>query len=164
MPRPVKCRKIGFLPDSLSFKPAGIPGRELEEITLTLDEMEAVRLADREGLYQEEAAKHMNISRQTFGNILLSAHQKIAEFLIDGKMLTIEGGNITMEKRHFSCDDCQHTWSLNFGSGRPSQCPQCQSMDIHREKSGHKEETEKNHAHGQRKRHCRKTGKKAVNP
>jgi len=66
----------------------------LEEVNLTLDELEAVRLADLEELYQEDAAKKMNISRQTFGNIINSAHKKIADVLLNAKALKIEGGTI----------------------------------------------------------------------
>jgi len=94
MPRPQKCRRIAFQPGVVYFKPAGIPVRELEEISLTLDEMEAVRLADLEGLYQEDAAVRMNVSRQTFANILGSARRKIAETITQGKALKIGGGNI----------------------------------------------------------------------
>jgi len=64
----------------------------LEEVNLALDELEAVRLADLEGLYQEDAAKKMNISRQTFGNVINSAHKKIADVLLNSKALKIEGG------------------------------------------------------------------------
>jgi predicted DNA-binding protein (UPF0251 family) len=64
----------------------------LEEVNLALDELEAVRLADLEGLYQENAAKKMNISRQTFGNIIERAHRKIADVLLNAKALKIEGG------------------------------------------------------------------------
>ena len=98
MPRPMKCRRIAFQPGVIYFKPAGIPVRELEEITITLDEMEAVRLADLDGLYQEEAALRMNVSRQTFANILGSAHRRIAEALVKGKALRIEGGNIDIRQ------------------------------------------------------------------
>jgi predicted DNA-binding protein (UPF0251 family) len=70
----------------------------LEEINLTLDELESVRLADLEGLYQEDAAKKMNISRQTFGNIVDSAHKKIADALLNGKALKIEGGVVERVK------------------------------------------------------------------
>jgi len=66
----------------------------LEEVNLTLDELEAIRLADLEGLYQEDAAKKMGISRQTFGNIINSAHKKIADVLLNAKALKIEGGTI----------------------------------------------------------------------
>jgi len=64
----------------------------LEEVNLALDELEAMRLADWEGLYQENAAKKMGISRQTFGNIINSAHKKIADVLLHAKALKIEGG------------------------------------------------------------------------
>jgi predicted DNA-binding protein (UPF0251 family) len=66
----------------------------LEEVNLTLDELEAVRLADLEGLYQEDAARKMDISRQTFGNIINSAHKKIADVLLNAKALKIEGGMV----------------------------------------------------------------------
>jgi len=80
------------------FKPRGIPLSALEEVVLGLDEMEAVRLADGEGLYQEQAAEKMGISRQTFGRIIESAHKKIAEALVAGKALRIEGGEIMFQQ------------------------------------------------------------------
>ncbi len=94
MSRPFLCRKIGCNPDSNYFKPRGIPLGSLEEVNLTLDELEAIRLADYKGLYQEAAAKKMNISRQTFGNIVNAAHKKIADVLLHGKALKIEGGKV----------------------------------------------------------------------
>jgi predicted DNA-binding protein (UPF0251 family) len=66
----------------------------LQQVALTVDELEAIRLADLEGLYQEEAAQRMNISRQTFGRILEAAHRKVADALVNGKALSIEGGPI----------------------------------------------------------------------
>lgn len=99
MPRP-KCRRhICGTPDKNHFKPRGIPAFDLDEVLLALDEFEAVRLADYERLYQEEAAAQMNISRQTFGRILESAHRKIADVLIHGKALKIESGEAAAEKR-----------------------------------------------------------------
>ena len=92
MGRPCRCRRIRCSPDKNYFKPRGIPVDMLEEINLTLDELEAIRLADFEGLYQEDAAAKMDISRQTFGNIINSAHGKIADVLLNGKALKIEGG------------------------------------------------------------------------
>jgi predicted DNA-binding protein (UPF0251 family) len=107
--------------------------RALEEINLTLDEYEAIRLADLEGLYQEQAAKRMGVSRQTFGNIINSARRKIADSLVNGKAVRIAGGMYEIEdKRSFHCDRCAHEWELDFGTGRPEQCPQCESGDIHR--------------------------------
>jgi predicted DNA-binding protein (UPF0251 family) len=94
MPRPCRCRRIRCNPDTNYFKPRGIPLDMLEEVNLALDELEAVRLADLEGLYQEDAAKKMNISRQTFGNIIDRAHKKIADVLLNAKALKIEGGKV----------------------------------------------------------------------
>lgn len=94
MPRPFKCRRVRCRPDANCFKPQGIPTDSLEEVRMTLDELEAVRLADLEGLYQEDASKRMNVSRQTFGNIIGVAHKKIADAIVNGKALKIEGGMI----------------------------------------------------------------------
>lgn len=132
MPRPVKCRKIGYKPDTTFFKPAGIPVRELEIITLSLDELEAIRLADLENYYQEDAAQKMSVSRQTFGNIINSARNKIADILINGKALKIEGGIIEMSDRKFICNDCKFEWSFPYGTGHPDKCPKCQSTNIYR--------------------------------
>jgi hypothetical protein len=84
------------MPRCKVFKPAGVPACSLEEVILAVDELEAIRLADLQGLYQEQAAKQMNISRQTFGRIIESAHRKVAETLVEGKALRIEGGEIEM--------------------------------------------------------------------
>jgi uncharacterized protein len=110
------------------FKPAGVPALLLEEIVLSLDEFEAIRLADLEGLYHEQAAERMNISRQTFGRIVEEARGKIARVLVEGLALRIEGGEIEMaEQRTFRCQQCGHTWSVPFGTGRPDDCPACES-------------------------------------
>ena len=94
MSRPCRCRRIRCKPDTNYFKPRGIPVDSLEEVNLTLDELEALCLADWEGLYQEDAAKKMDISRQTFGNIINSAHKKVADVLLNAKALKIEGGKV----------------------------------------------------------------------
>ena len=132
MARPVRCRKVFCSPDSNYFKPKGIPIKLLEEVNLTMDEFEAIRLADLEGKYQEDAAKKMNISRQTFGNIITSAHKKLADTLVNTKALKIEGGVVKMMERCFVCYDCKNEWTLPYGSGRPSECPKCKSLNIHR--------------------------------
>jgi len=100
MARPLKCRFITQEPQIDYFKPRGIPLTELEEVTLTLDELEAVRLADLNGAYQEQAARQMQVSRATFGNILSRAHRKIAAALVNGKAIRIEGGVYNMRKRN----------------------------------------------------------------
>jgi predicted DNA-binding protein (UPF0251 family) len=94
----------------MSFKPCGIQKKIVETVSLNLDELEAMRLADYDGLYQEQAAEKMKISRQTFGNIIMSAHKKIADFLINSKMLSVEGGKVEIDACRFSCLACKHTW------------------------------------------------------
>jgi len=92
MARPVKPRWIGFDPPSAFFLPQPLPVRPVGLTVLTIDELEAVRLADHEGLDQEEAARRMNVSRPTFGRILAQARRKVAGALVQGRGFGIEGG------------------------------------------------------------------------
>lgn len=89
MARPPKQRCVACAPVSDFFKPRGVPLHALEEVALELDELEALRLADLNGLYQAEVAVQMGVSRQTVGNILARAHGKIADALLNGKALRI---------------------------------------------------------------------------
>ena len=89
MPRPKQCRRIRFDPRARYFKPQGVPLRFLDEVELSLEEMEAIRLKDVRGLEQTEAALKMNTSQSTFQRILASAHKKIAEALVEGKAIRI---------------------------------------------------------------------------
>ncbi len=137
MPRPKCCRRIAREPGCVHFKPAGIPARDLEVVILEIDELEAIRLADLGGLYHEKAAEQMNVSRQTFGRIISSARKKVAQALVEGMVLRIEGGEIEMtDKRKFTCLDCQHNWEVEFGTGRPLECPECKSSNFHRSDGG----------------------------
>jgi len=131
--RPRNCRRVGSMPESNYFKPRGIPLSMLEEVILAVDEFEAIRLADLENLYQEQAAEKMNVSRQTFGRIIDSAHKKVADALVKGKALKIEGGEFEMAAmRKFRCYDCQHSLELPYGTGKPENCPSCKSSNIRR--------------------------------
>ena len=94
MPRPKQCRRVCVSPNCTYFKPAGVPTRALDEVVVNVDELEALRLADVEGLYHEQAAEHMRVSRRTFGRIIDSARKKVAQALIRGMALRIEGGVI----------------------------------------------------------------------
>jgi len=97
---------------------------------LAFDELEALRLADLEGLYQEEAAARMQISRQTFGNIVKTARRKVADALVNGKAIHIEGGVCSVEKRDvLVCENCEHTWEGDEGNSR---CPKCKSGNLSR--------------------------------
>ena len=101
MPRPPKCRRVEFLPDATFFKPAGIPLRVLEEVCLSVEEAEAIRLKDLEGLEQEQGAERMLVSRPTFQRILSSARFKIANALLNGKAIRIGGGNFEIGAHQF---------------------------------------------------------------
>jgi len=96
MSRPRNCRQVNSIPENNYFKPRGIPLSMLEEVILTVDEFEAIRLADLDSLYQEQAAQRMKVSRPTFGRIIESAHKKVAVALVKGKALKIEGGEFEM--------------------------------------------------------------------
>lgn len=94
MVRPTKPRRVGCLAMGRAFKPVGRPARELESQTLALDELEALRLADLEGLYQEAAAERMGISRATFARILGRARAVVAAVLVHEQMLIIGDGPV----------------------------------------------------------------------
>jgi len=132
MPRPPKCRRVEYLPDVTYFKPAGIPLRALEEVRLSVEEAEAIRLKDLEGLEQEQGAERMNISRPTFQRVLASGRQKMADALLNGKAIRIEGGNFEMSWHRFRCLN-GHEWDVPFGEmagGPPELCPTCNSTSI----------------------------------
>ncbi len=122
MPRPRLCRRISFKPNVTYFKPAGIRMIGLEEIILTFDEFEAVRLKDLEGLEQEGAAKKMNISQPTFHRLVLGARRKIADAIVNGKAIRIEGGNYKMVQSRGA------GMGRGMGFGGPASlciCPKC---------------------------------------
>lgn len=98
MTRPKTLRRVDTIPTVKWFKPTGIKLADLEEVSLTFDEIEALRLADLESLYQEKVATRMGVSRQTVGRILVSARKKVAEALVYGKAIRLEGGQIHHRK------------------------------------------------------------------
>jgi len=132
MPRPCKIRCINGQPASVLYKPAGIPAANLQWIQLNLDEFESIRLIDHLGLEQEQTAEKMGVSRPTVTRIYASARKKIADVLVLGQALRIEGGVVEMAKRQFQCSDCNHQWPEAFGTGHPDRCPECQSTNLHR--------------------------------
>lgn len=93
MPRPPKCRLVEIPPQVTYFKPRGVPLSDLEEVRLTLEGFEALRLAELEGLDQDQAAVRMGVSRQTFGRVLSAARRALAQAVVKGKALRIEGGH-----------------------------------------------------------------------
>lgn len=137
MSRPCKCRRIMQSPRANAFKPGGVPGRNLQRVILQLDELEALRLADLDGLYQDAAAQRMGISRPTFGRLIEAARHKVADALLNGKMLVFQGGPITMaQKRKFKCNQCGNDFEAAFGTGRPETCPACGATAFCRSDAG----------------------------
>jgi predicted DNA-binding protein (UPF0251 family) len=134
MVRPKKNRLVSFDPKINYFKPRGIPVFDLEEVCLTIDEREAIRLADLLDMSHEDAGEHMGVSRATFGRIVQHARKIVADAIINGKAVRVEGGNYRMvgKNRIFRCRACSHEWEEQFGTGRPQKCSSCGSDDFHR--------------------------------
>jgi len=125
-------RRVDFIPQITYFKPAGVPLANLQEVCLSVEEAEAIRLKDLEGLEQEECAQRMNISRTTFSRVLGSARQKMADALLSGKAIKIEGGNFEMAVRRFRCVN-GHEWDVPFQTmvtAPPEFCPTCNTPSI----------------------------------
>lgn len=100
MPRGFKCRRVCSVPKNRMFTPQRPCG---EAVTLTVEELETIRLCDLEGLEQDEAAVSMNVSRGTFQRILYGARRKTADALCNGKEVEIGGGNYEVAKHPCEC-------------------------------------------------------------
>jgi len=132
MPRPQKIRRVNSIPGATHFKPAGIPLRVMDEVLVSIEEAEAVRLKDLKAMGQEECAENMNVSRPTFQRILISARQKIADALLNGKAIRIGGGNFEMAFRRYRCAN-GHEWNVPLevpAYRSPRYCPTCNSTSI----------------------------------
>ena len=90
MPRPKKPRHCGCKIKGSVFKPSGTPLYELQQIPLQRDELEVLKLCDRDGLVQKEAGSKMGISRGTVQRLLASARKKVAQALVEGQAVVIE--------------------------------------------------------------------------
>ena len=129
MARPIKCRRVEFFPENTYFMPFGKRKCEVEEITLKIEELEAMRLKDIEGLNQEECAERMQISRQTFQNIIDSARKKVTIALTEGNAIHISGGNYTLGSCQLKCLSCGKVYELNHEQDKHT-CPYCGSKEI----------------------------------
>ena len=130
MPRPPIERAVGAVPRVTLFKPAGVPGRELEQLPLAIDELEAIRLVDLEGLSHEQAAVAMGVSRQTVGRMLERGRAKVAEALVAGKAILIGGGQYRVEQRELCCASCGAVWTGDADATSPAACPSCGSPEV----------------------------------
>ncbi len=135
MARPTKWRRIENVPTIPYFIPSDKDITEVPENILKLEELEAIRLKDLEGFEQSECAEKMEVSRPTFQRILLSAREKIADSLVNGKVIHIEGGNFTRNICPVRCSDCGKEWMESYENMESIKngeysCPTCGSTKV----------------------------------
>jgi len=128
MSRPRKIRRVSKPPICSRFKPVGIPARLLDVVDLSVDEYEALRLADYKGLEHKDAAEKMGISRPTFTRLIEQARKKIASGIIEGKEISIGGGDFQFMHHMVRCRSCG-TLS-NYSQQVPIKCPECDEDDL----------------------------------
>ena len=126
MPRPKQNRKMEHPPLMQGFKPFGIPRKMLRSVTLLFEEYEAIRLLDYKGMTQEQAAVVMNVSRPTLTRIYEKARRTIAQALVEGMMIAIEGGTVQFDKEWYRCRRC---YKLFGGIEKHHQCNECDFPD-----------------------------------
>ena len=129
MSRPKNNRIVYEPPSYTEFKPAGVSIKSLEEIQLTLDEFEGIRLADLLGMSHEEAANEMGISRSTFSRLIVKSRNKIATFFFQGKSLVVTGGNIHFRQNIFKCANCGHIFRIDIRN-KMATCSECGSNNL----------------------------------
>ncbi len=131
MPRKKRWRRVFREPTVSVFKPAGVPAKELEEILLAVDEFEALRLADYEGMNQRDASEIMGVSQPTFHRILSSARHKVAKGLVEGQVIRIEGGRYILADGSgvLVCQDCGQEIDPKELE-KTETCPRCGSRHI----------------------------------
>lgn len=135
MARPTKWRRIENFPVIPYFIPSEKDIAEVPANILKLEELEAIRLKDLEGLEQSECAEKMEVSRPTFQRILLSAREKIADSLVNGKVIHIDGGNFTRNICPVICSDCGKEWMESYKNMEAIKngeytCPVCGSAKV----------------------------------
>lgn len=133
--RPTKWRKVEFIPNIQYFTPLDSEKEKIEENIILIEEVEAIRLKDLEKLEQEECAERMEVSRQTFQRILNTGREKIADSIINGKAIRIEGGNFTRNICPVRCLDCGKEWKESYENFEKIikgeyLCPDCQSKSV----------------------------------
>jgi uncharacterized protein len=130
VPRPPIERAVAGVPRVTVFKPAGVPARELEQLQLAVDELEAIRLVDLEALSHERAAEAMGVSRQTVGRVLERGRAKVAQALVGGKAILIGGGQYRVEPRQMRCFSCHRRYVVGLEAESVTSCPVCGSADV----------------------------------
>ena len=130
MSRPTKERRVLEPPKIQGMKPIGVPARFLERVFMTLDEYEAIRLADFDGLEHQQAAEAMGVSRPTFTRLIEKARKKVAEAIVGVKELLIEGGNYSFSTQLQRCMECGDFKRFESPNDLVKACPSCGSDNI----------------------------------
>jgi len=130
MPRIKALRTLQELPVVKGFRPLWMKASYRQAVILQLEEYEALRLIDYEGLIHEEVAVLMKVSRPTVTRIYESARKKLSTALVEGRSFLIEGGEIELSGEHYLCEDCQRKVVVQTASEQPKQCPQCGSLRL----------------------------------
>ncbi|MEA3329955.1 MAG: DUF134 domain-containing protein [Nanoarchaeota archaeon] len=123
MPRPRRCRRIFFKPELTCFRPRGFAGNE--EVILSFEEIEAIRLIDLEKQSQSEAGEKMKISQPTLSRLLSSAREKLAEAIVNSKMIKIKGGEFKMVIPRRGLKNRGRMGGFALGPGGICKCPKC---------------------------------------
>lgn len=130
MVKPRKKRNVLYPPWTYYFKPHGHkPFEPGDEVIMTIDEYESIRLADHENLKQKEASKKMNISRPTFTRLVGGARKKIADAMVNGKTMKIEGGSYVFLRNRLVCMSCGNIWDTDKRKNEHT-CSACNSHRI----------------------------------
>ncbi len=130
MPRLKALRTLQELPIVKGFRPLWMRANYRSAVTLHLEEYEALRLVDYEGMIHEQAAELMNVSRPTFTRIYEEARKKLATALVEGRSFLIEGGEIELSGVHYLCEACQLKFICEASEPFPKLCPACGSPKI----------------------------------
>ncbi len=128
MPRKKRNRRIQFPPVIKGMSVYGVRGRKSNEVILHLEEYEVIRLLDYQGLTQEQAAVHMDVSRPTLTRIYEEARNKVATAFVEGRDIVFKGGDIYFDDNWYKCNSCLASFS-SYDEGKPN-CPVCNSSDV----------------------------------
>ena len=134
MARPTKYRRVSQFPEKDYFSPQG-SSNEPEVVLLKVEELEAMRLKDIEKLNQEECAERMQVSRQTFQNIIDSGREKVADALVNGKAVKISGGHYIHTQCEWYCSHCNKSYSIRVLQDK-FNCPVCGSNEVRCSRKG----------------------------
>ena len=130
MPRIKSLRTIHELPPIKGFRPLWMRTNYRQAIVLRLEEYEALRQIDYEGLIHEEVAEKMNVSRPTVTRIYEQARKKIAKALVEGRTILIEGGDVKLSGTHYMCENCSYRFIVSSTNMNVNRCPECDSEKL----------------------------------